>query len=437
MNEYASEEIYIDPAVMDGAFSRGLQSAGANYLEALKNMAINDYELEGVEDAVITCFDTLQKFVSTKGKNVVDQIKLNDLVRFGLTPDVVSRIGYLAFQYESVSPVTRNRQFSGDSPVKGGVDNKHSFGDEQYDDDFEVEDDAEMAHFRSQDQFLDNSDELYVSPSKHSQQHAGDRGAKYAASNRYDSKRSGGRLSDTQRSSDLEDIEDEDETYDTRRASLNRNHMKVSPEPVMPHNNAHCQPHTNVPSNSSSNNRDRDYYDRDRDNSRERREYSTNANAGNTRQSNANLKPRESPEISYIPNSRNINKDFSPIGSNSKVQPEPYQPVLVHASHSGGNGPDSGGNNSSSSNQGSLPLPTTSSSTTTALGAGTNNSNNSAVYGRNTSSRQSTASARSSRSRGGRGRTAGWIENKQWSLGGKIGSGAFGEVFRGLNDKVR
>jgi len=40
-------------------------------------------------------------------------------------------------------------------------------------------------------------------------------------------------------------------------------------------------------------------------------------------------------------------------------------------------------------------------------------------------------------SRNGRIKTATWIETHSWRLGEKIGSGAFGEVFQGLNDKVR
>jgi hypothetical protein len=35
-----------------------------------------------------------------------------------------------------------------------------------------------------------------------------------------------------------------------------------------------------------------------------------------------------------------------------------------------------------------------------------------------------------------RGKTASWIVNKEWRLGEKIGSGSFGEVFQGMNNKV-
>ncbi len=35
-----------------------------------------------------------------------------------------------------------------------------------------------------------------------------------------------------------------------------------------------------------------------------------------------------------------------------------------------------------------------------------------------------------------RGKTARWIANREWRLGEKIGSGSFGEVFKGMNDKV-
>eukprot|EP01032_Pedospumella_encystans_P023620 gene23620-26735_t len=45
MEEYAEEDIQVDPVQIENAFNRGLKKDGLEYLEQIKKMATNDYEL--------------------------------------------------------------------------------------------------------------------------------------------------------------------------------------------------------------------------------------------------------------------------------------------------------------------------------------------------------------------------------------------------------
>lgn len=194
MEEYAEEDIQVDPVEIENAFKRGLKRNGVEYLEEVKKMATNDYELIGEEDSISQAFESLKRYISTRGN--IAQVRLKDLTKFGLTSDVVSRIGYLAFQFDSISPVNsinnrKNRTF----------DSKQT-PDDYYADDFEeIEDEADLKS--KNESFQDSADELYEkkSPTKPQQ----------SSGNRY-SRRSA--QADGE-GSDVSDIEEE--TYDMRK----------------------------------------------------------------------------------------------------------------------------------------------------------------------------------------------------------------------------
>ncbi|KAJ1409381.1 hypothetical protein B484DRAFT_193955 [Ochromonadaceae sp. CCMP2298] len=147
MEDYAEEDIRIDPAMMNAAFKSGLKRGKLLYLEELEHMATSDYELEGETVNISVCFSTVKKFFSTR-ERLFGEFELSDLIRFGLTSDIVGRIGYLAFQYDSISPKQGAR--------KGFLARDAKHEDYDYDDDFEDIEDEEN------EPRLEGSDELYV-----------------------------------------------------------------------------------------------------------------------------------------------------------------------------------------------------------------------------------------------------------------------------------
>lgn len=212
MEEYAEEDIQVDPVEIENAFKRGLKRNGVEYLEEVKKMATNDYELIGEEDSISRAFEGLKRYITQRGN--IAQVRLKDLTQFGLTADVVSRIGYLAFQFDSISPVNsinnrKNRSFESKQTP-----------DDYYADDFEeIEDEADLKN--KNESFQDSADELYEkkSPTKPSAQSSG---------NRY-SRRSGQADGEN---SDVSDIEEE--TYDMRK-NVRTNGLAANNN----HNNSH------------------------------------------------------------------------------------------------------------------------------------------------------------------------------------------------------
>ena len=349
MDDYAEEDIRIDPSDMDASFRRGIRNSGIEYVEELQKMAMNDYELEGEGEEIARAFDLLKKYIQSNG-SYIGQLKLKDLIEFNLSRDIVNRIGYLAFQYDSISPMStlskKQKSFSNAS--------------EDYDDDFEVDEEpdvqADCDHFES-------SDELYIdkSPIK----------TPTYVVNRYNTKPSG--IANTG-SSDLEDIEDE--TYDNHR-----NNKQI-------HNNS-------TPKVS-------------------------------------HLHPRISPEIHYISTTKQDSNTTSNRSSHIMSPPKPA--VVASAAFIQVSKPSFAHTHSADYTD----TPTNNTNTTTPTTTNNNNNNSRASTASGVLNKRSTTSnSRVSRSSvNGRIKTASWIENRQWRLGEKIGSGAFGEVFQGLNDQV-
>jgi hypothetical protein len=345
MEDYAEEDIRVDPADMNASFKRGLRGSGVNYLEELQKMATNDYELEGEGEAIANAFDMMKKYIIS-GRKHITAFELKDLLVFQLTPDIVNRIGYLAFQHDSISPMASlTKKKSGRSfESKASVD--------EYDDDFEDIEDEEG----QQGGNLGSSDELFVekSPSKSPAK------TPVRAADRYDAKRTGDGSGDY---SDVEDIEEE--TYDRRK-----NVRQERPEP--------------------------------------------NVTPQVTR-----LHPRISPEVNYT----SQRSDTHAAGVMSPPKPAvaasaAFLPVRkVGLAHTTTTSPSASTDATSSGPSTGASVAASRASTAGTAGA-----------------KRATRASRSSHN--GRIKTASWIETRGWRLGEKIGSGAFGEVFQGLNDKV-
>jgi hypothetical protein len=351
MEDYAEEDIRVDPVDMNAAFKRGLRGSGVNYLEELQKMATNDYELEGEGEAIANAFGLMKRYIIS-GRKHITAFDLKDLIDFQLTPDIVNRIGYLAFQHDSLSPMSSlTKKKSG-----RGFDSKASI--DEYDDDFEDIEDEEGQHGGN----LGSSDELYIekSPSKSSPTKTSVR-----AADRY-----GGAKRTGDGSGDYSDVEDiEEETYDRRKDVLRQQRPEVNVTPQV-----------------------------------------------------TRLHPRISPEVNY-----------------SSQRSDPH---VVHATAGSVISPPKPAVAASAAFLPVRKVGLSHTTTSTSPSASTEATSSGPSTGASVAaSRASTAGAkratRASRSsHNGRIKTASWIETRGWRLGEKIGSGAFGEVFQGLNDKV-
>lgn len=152
MDDYATEDIRVDPKIMDQAFRRGLKVAKIAYLEELKQMAIDDYELEGEKTNIKLAFESLRKFIKSK-PNSLNSLSVRHLEDFGLSKDVVERIGYLAIQYESVSPIERQKNRSRIPSM--------AFSEDYYDDDFE---DDEIESVEDEEESVSTLHNNFLSP---------------------------------------------------------------------------------------------------------------------------------------------------------------------------------------------------------------------------------------------------------------------------------
>jgi hypothetical protein len=351
MEDYAEEDIRVDPADMNAAFKRGLRGSGVNYLEELQKMATNDYELEGEGEAIANAFGMMKRYIIS-GRKHITAFDLKDLIDFQLTPDIVNRIGYLAFQHDSLSPMSSlTKKKSG-----RGFESKASV--DEYDDDFEDIEDEEG----QQGGNLGSSDELYIekSPSKSLPTKTPVR-----AADRY-----GGAKRTGDGSGDYSDVEDiEEETYDRRKVvRQERPEANVTPQVTRLH-------------------------------------------------------PRISPEVNY--SSQRSEPHAAAVAGSVMSPPKPavaasaaFLPVRkVGLAHTTSTSPSASTDATSSGPSTGASVTASRASTAGTAGA-----------------KRATRASRSSHN--GRIKTASWIETRGWRLGEKIGSGAFGEVFQGLNDKV-
>lgn len=76
----------------------GIKSHSTNYLDILKRMSAEDYELDNDKDDIAKCFEKVKNDVR-RGFDV-SNLSLNTLKTYGLPSDVVMRLGYLAVKHE-------------------------------------------------------------------------------------------------------------------------------------------------------------------------------------------------------------------------------------------------------------------------------------------------------------------------------------------------
>lgn len=146
--EYTEEDINIDPKLINDTYQRLLKNGKLVFLEDLKNMAINDHELESEASSISRAFEMMKNSIGTNGSKI-ENMTLDDWRRHGLKRDVVERIGYLAHYYDTLSPKGRRKivkQFS--SATKSSEDN--------YEDDFEEVDEEESIN-TLRNNFMDGS----------------------------------------------------------------------------------------------------------------------------------------------------------------------------------------------------------------------------------------------------------------------------------------
>jgi hypothetical protein len=136
------ETLDVDQALLEDAFSRGLSKNGKLYLEKLEMMVVNDSELENEVDDVVESMSILKEFVGDGGEHA-NKLSLQDLENFGITSEKVrQRIGLLAFLMGNRSPSNREINSLRRESSLSGVQSQAS-GSGEYEDDFEALDDTD------------------------------------------------------------------------------------------------------------------------------------------------------------------------------------------------------------------------------------------------------------------------------------------------------
>lgn len=212
MDDSTEEEIHIDPKLMNEAFQRGLRQGKLSYLNQLKSRALVDYELQDDEALIGKAFELMRKFIGTQGTHV-NHLSLRDWEEFGLSKHVINRLGYIAFQLDSASPVSK--------PTRRGFNRVPSSknSDEVYDDDFEELEEIEE----------DNGLHSTVSTVRNNYSHVEDTNIStdFGIS---DSVRSG----DSKRGEDDDDIVDETIQYSIHKPALKVTSSTAAAKPLRP-----------------------------------------------------------------------------------------------------------------------------------------------------------------------------------------------------------
>eukprot|EP01038_Epipyxis_sp_PR26KG_P004524 gene4524-6389_t len=141
------EEIEIDPKLTNRAFQKGLKAGKLVYIDELLKRCLVDYDLEGYEDELNQAFHALKRNLINANSGIASSnFTLKDWDQFNLNKRVINRIGYVAFQMETSSPVgERRRSSKGFGRVSSTSTNVTHNHEEVYDDDFEsVDDDSSI-----------------------------------------------------------------------------------------------------------------------------------------------------------------------------------------------------------------------------------------------------------------------------------------------------
>ncbi|RYG63555.1 hypothetical protein EON64_15700, partial [archaeon] len=104
----------------DQSFRRGLKAGKLVYLDNLKRKALQDYELHGEASSLEKAFTQMKLYIGTSSSKLTS-VNLADFRRFGLSRDVVERIGYVAYANDaSASASASITTATGTSTREGG-----------------------------------------------------------------------------------------------------------------------------------------------------------------------------------------------------------------------------------------------------------------------------------------------------------------------------
>eukprot|EP01034_Spumella_vulgaris_P022063 gene22063-28158_t len=93
-----SDSGHLQPSfeVMDEAFQTGIREESSGYLRRLCELCGSDFELEGEMESVSKAFRDMITFIRSVNMCLEHTLGLMDLEQFGLTSDLIHRIGFLA-----------------------------------------------------------------------------------------------------------------------------------------------------------------------------------------------------------------------------------------------------------------------------------------------------------------------------------------------------
>jgi len=96
---YDEDDVTMNPKLMELTFHEDLVQGKLNYLEELKDLALNDYELEEEGSKLIDAFRLMIAFIGSDCSTaVIEKIQLKHWLEFGLDQSTINRLGYLAYQ---------------------------------------------------------------------------------------------------------------------------------------------------------------------------------------------------------------------------------------------------------------------------------------------------------------------------------------------------
>jgi len=107
----------VDSAMVEESFKNGLTLGKIKYLDEICQIAVHDEALQGQENLIMSAIERVKQYLNT-GTGIdrhIEKFVLADFLRFGLSGDVVDRIGYLAFIHGKVYSDVAIQQLSCES----------------------------------------------------------------------------------------------------------------------------------------------------------------------------------------------------------------------------------------------------------------------------------------------------------------------------------
>lgn len=96
---YDEDDVTNNPKLMEVAFHHDLVAGKLTYLDSLRLLMLEDYELEDQEPSITNAFRLMTAFIgSDDNTSVIERINLTHWLEFGLDQSTINRLGYLAYQ---------------------------------------------------------------------------------------------------------------------------------------------------------------------------------------------------------------------------------------------------------------------------------------------------------------------------------------------------